>query len=53
MCYVLFKIDIIDFEYSLTVLGVKFKIDNFELHVTQMYKYIVLNIYYNESNDNS
>jgi hypothetical protein len=36
MCYVQFKIDIIDFELSLTSLGVKFKIVNFELHITHM-----------------
>jgi hypothetical protein len=42
MCYVIFKIDIVYFEYSLTVLGVKFKINNFELHITQMNIYLYL-----------
>ncbi len=39
MCYVQFKIDNIDFELSLTSLGVKFKIVNFELHITQIVAY--------------
>ena len=46
MCYVLFKIDNIDFELSLTSFGVKFKINNFELHITHIYimlpKYMII-----------
>ena len=42
MCYVQFKIDNIDFELSLTSLSVQFKINNFELHITQMLKYDII-----------
>lgn len=36
MCYVRFKINKVDFETSLTSLGLQFKIVNFELHTTHM-----------------